>query len=311
MSIFKSKKPPTRNVNFEHKSSAPIMRYYRPPVTSKNQRANSKKPKSENKLRSQSGDSRTSIFSLIYKWFGIIIILFLVIANTTLSDAIVKINNDSQANMYRSLDKYSEGVNKIFESNIKNRSKLTLNSSALEAKIKTQFPEVKTAVVVTPLAGRRLQVGLELEKPLARLNQALSNTQAVLSESGTVVLENSATVVNEQFAQIPSISIPNITYSIGDQILTSSEAGLIRLLISEFDGSVNYRHKVKSIEFDVQKREIRVRFEGVGYYAKLTPERESRVQVGALVSALRSTGEQGSLPTEYVDVRVDDRVFVK
>ena len=83
------------------------------------------------------------------------------------------------------------------------------------------------------------------------------------------------------------------------------------LLISEFDGSTTYRHKVKSIEFDVQKREIRVRFEGVGYYAKLTPERESRVQVGALVSALRSTGEQGSLPTEYIDVRVDDRVFVK
>lgn len=309
MGIFKSKKPPTRNVNFENKSSAPIMRYYRPPVTSKNQRSTTEK--SNTNQRNKSSDSHTSIFGLIYKWFGIIIILFLVIANTTISDAIVKINSDSQASMYRSLEEYSEGINNIFASNIKNRSKFTLNSSSFESKIKTQFPEVKTAVVVTPLAGRRLQVGLELEKPLARLNQSLSNSQAVLSESGTVVLEDDATVINEQFAQIPSISIPNITYSVGDQILTSSEAGLIRLLVSEFDGSTPYRHKVKSIEFDVQKREIRVRFEGVGYYAKLTPERESRVQVGALVSTLRSTGEQGSLPTDYIDVRVDDRVFVK
>lgn len=309
MGILKSKKPQTRNVNFENKSSAPIMRYYRPPVTSKNQRVTSEK--SNTNQRNKTSDSRTSIFGIIYKWFGIIIILFLVIANTTISDAIVKINSDSQDSMYRSLEEYSEGINNIFASNIKNRSKFTLNSNSFEAKIKTKFPEVKTAVVVTPLAGRRLQVGLELERPLARLNQALSNTQAVLSESGTVVLEDDAPVINEQFAQIPSISIPNITYSLGDQILTSSEAGLIRLLVSEFDGSVPYRHKVKSIEFDVQKREIRVRFEGVGYYAKLTPERESRVQVGALVSTLRSTGEQGSLPTEYIDVRVDDRVFVK
>ncbi|MBP6962015.1 hypothetical protein KBB49_00560 [Candidatus Saccharibacteria bacterium] len=310
MSIFKSKKPLTRNANFEHKSTAPIMRYYRPPISGKSQRTTNDKPVSNNS-RTNSESSRTSVFSLIYRWFGIIIILFLIVANTTISDAIVKINSDSQANLYRSLEEYREGINNIFESNFKNRSKFMLNSSSFETKIKTMFPEVESAVVVTPLAGRRLQVGLELEKPLARLNQALSNSQAVLSYSGTVVLEDDATLINEKFAQIPSISIPNITYSVGDQILTSSEAGLIRLLINEFDGSTPYRHKVKSIEFDVQKREIRVRFESVSYFAKLTPERESRVQVGALVSALKSMTEQSSLPTEYIDVRVDDRVFVK
>ncbi len=286
------------------------MRYYRPPISGKSQRTTNDKPVSNNS-RTNSESSRTSVFSLIYRWFGIIIILFLIVANTTISDAIVKINSDSQANLYRSLEEYREGINNIFESNFKNRSKFMLNSSSFETKIKTMFPEVESAVVVTPLAGRRLQVGLELEKPLARLNQALSNSQAVLSYSGTVVLEDDATLINEKFAQIPSISIPNITYSVGDQILTSSEAGLIRLLINEFDGSTPYRHKVKSIEFDVQKREIRVRFESVSYFAKLTPERESRVQVGALVSALKSMTEQSSLPTEYIDVRVDDRVFVK
>lgn len=311
MSIFKSKKKPNRNANFSPKSSAPIMRYYRPPKLTKSQRETTNKSKSNNNPRSSSGSSRTSIFGIIYKWFGIIIIIFLVVANTTISDAIVKINSDSQANMYRSLDEYNIGINKIFKSSVINRSKFTLNSASLEAKIIEQFPEVETAVVVTPLAGRRLQVGLELERPLARLQQSQTNLQAVLSDSGTVVIEANASVINEQFAQIPSISIPNITYSVGDQILTSEEAGLIRLLISEFDGSTSYRHKVKSIEFDVQKREIRIRFEAVTYFAKLTPEREGRVQVGALVFTLKSTTEKGGLPTEYVDVRVDDRVFVK
>ena len=311
MSIFKSKKPPARSVKFDRKSSAPIMRYYRPAVGGNNQRTNTDKTKSKNNFRSAPDGSRTSIFGLIYRWFGIIIIIFLVVANTTVSDAIVKINANNQSDMYRSLEEYSEGINSIFKSSVKNRSKFTLNSTTFEAKIKSEFPEVKGAMVVTPLAGRRLQVGLVLEQPLARLNQSLSNTQAVLSESGTVVLEDDATVINEQFAKIPSLSIPNINYSVGDQILTSSEAGLIKLLVTEFDSSTPYRHKVKSIEFDVQKREIRVRFDGVGYFAKLTPERESRVQVGALVSALKSVSEQGGLPSEYIDVRVDDRVFVK
>ncbi len=310
MGIFKSKKSPARSVKFDRKSSAPIMRYYRPAAGVKNQRTIDK-TKSKNNFRSTPESSRTSIFGLIYRWFGIIVIIFLVVANTTLSDAIVKMNGDNQTNMYRPLEEYSEGINSIFKSSVKNRSKFTLNSTTFEAKIKNEFPEVKGAVVVTPLAGRRLQVGLVLEQPLARLNQSLSNSQAVLSESGTVVLEDDATVINEQFAKIPSLSIPNINYSVGDQILTSSEADLIKLLVSEFDSSDPYRHKVKSIEFDVQKREIRVRFDGAGYFAKLTPERESRAQVGALVSALKSLSERGEMPSEYIDVRVDDRVFVK
>lgn len=313
MGIFKKTPNPQRRADIRPRSSAPIVRYYRPAPTSKaTKKDNSGASKSSADSRNNPKTKSSSLFSLAYRWFGIIIILFLVIANTTISDAIVKIDaGSSEFANYRSLEEYNTEINRIFNSSIKNKSKFTLNSSSLEAEIKKKFPEVSNAVVVTPLAGRRLQVGISLEKPLARLQQPLNNSQAILSSTGSVVIEDSATVINERFADYPSISIPNINYSVGDQILTSSEASLIRLLISELDGSEPYRYKVKSLEYDVQKREIRLRFENVGFFARLTPERGAREQVGALVSSLKSLTNQGGLPSEYIDVRVDDRVFVK
>jgi len=311
MGLFKKPPKPQRRANISPSVSAPIMRYYRPQATSKN-------TKKENNTTKSSADSRNnardgdSLLSLVYRWFGVIVILFLVIANTTISEAIVKLDTDNSdfAN-YRSLQEYNTGINIIFSSSIRNKSKFTLNSSSFEAEIRKKFPEVSNAVVVTPLAGRRLQVGLSLDKPLARLQQPKNNSQAVLSSNGSIVIIDTATVINEKFADLPSISIPNINYSVGDQILTSDEAGLTRLLISEFDGSAPYRYKINSLEYDIQKREIRLKFDNVSFFAKLTPERDSREQVGALVSSLKSLTEQGGLPSEYIDVRVDDRVFVK
>jgi hypothetical protein len=68
---------------------------------------------------------------------------------------------------------------------------------------------------------------------------------------------------------------------------------------------------VQSLEFDVKKREIKVRFKNETYYAKVTPEEEGRLQVGALHKTIQELKEQRTPAAEYIDVRVQDRVFVR
>lgn len=294
--------------------SAPVVRYYRPSNNNDSQRRRTNSKSNNQEIRNNNAESsnKTSVIKIIYRWFGVAIILFALSANTMLSGPVVKVvSYDSSNPSYKSQKAYSEAIEAMFSSSVLNKSKFTLSSTKLEQQIKEKFPEVDHAVAVIPLAGRQLQVGLKLSKPLARLQQNGSNTQAVLSSSGVVLDVEDASYINTYFSKLPIVSIPNINFKTGDAILTSDEVALVDLLIAEFDGSEAYRYKVVSIEFDIQKREIRVKFEGVDFYAKLTPERQSREQIGALVVSVKNLLEQGKLPKSYIDVRVEDRVFIK
>ena len=244
----------------------------------------------------------------IFRFSGVGAIVLIVLANTTISSVTLKVSGDRES--YQSLSVYTNEINSMVDSSIASSSKFLLNSSKLESEIESKFPEVVRSSVVIPLAGRQLQVNLQFAKPMMRLLQ-IDNQQGIVTENGTLTTVADAEAINEQFADLPSISIPSINSFEGSQLLTSEEVELLRLLISEFDGSSAFRAKLDSAEYDVTKREIRARFDNLTYYAKLTPERSARAQIGSLVAIQKELTEKGTLPKEYIDVRVDDRVYVK
>ena len=293
--------------------SNPVVRYYRPNRGDENKRSVKDLKHTEfDPKTNKPARQKASLAKLFYRWSGLLAIIFLMLANTTLSGTAVKVSTATdKIGLYKTQKIYSDDINTIFRNNLLNKSKFTLNSTKLEEQIKAKFPEVEQATVIIPLAGRKLQVGVVLAKPLARLQYDKSNKQAIISEKGVVIDVQDASQVSSSFSELPIISVPNVNFSAGDSLLTTQEASLVSLIRSEFDGTEDYRYKVRSLEFDVQKREIRVKFEGVNFYAKLTPERDSREQIGSLVVSLKSLQEQGRLPQEYIDVRVEDRVFVR
>jgi hypothetical protein len=237
------------------------------------------------------------------------VIIILLIMNISLSSTTVRVKGSSYH--YRSIEDYQRITDGILTKQLAYRSKITLSSERLESEIRTAIPEAEEVVAVVPLAGRQLQVILHIAEPLIRIQRQQSNMQGVISTAGIVTSEATSDVIAANFASLPIITIVGVDTTIGAQILTQSEIGLISLLLKECDGSEPFRPKVTAIEFNVQKREMNIRFESVSYYGKVTPERESRTQVGALIKTLQYLKEQGSTPTEYIDVRVDDRVFVK
>lgn len=295
-------------------SSAPIVRYYRPQqrTTSASNRHDSarsmsdvERPSSQSSALQKSLKGALRVFS---QWLILGLILALLVVNITLSGTSIRVKGSSYP--YRTNEQYQAIINEVLDSRTAFQTKATLSSSSLEAEIRKRSPEVDTATAIIPLAGRRLQVILDVASPLVRL-QTGSSKLAVVSSAGIVTHEDASAAINSTFSQLPSLSMVGLTPKVGEQILTQDEAALLQLLTSEFDGSETFRPAVQSLEFDVQKREIKARFKDKQFYAKITPEEEGRLQVGALVKTLKSLTEQSALPSEYVDVRVEDRVFVR
>lgn len=286
--------------------STPIIRYHRPAdsirqnTTTETRAKESNQQKRDIKIR--------SVLKGMFRYSGVAAIIVIVLANTTVSSATLKVTGDRDS--YQSLDTYNNEINNMFNRSVFSSSKFLINSAKLESEIKDKFPEVVASSVIIPLAGRQLQVNLEFAKPMMRLLQ-LDNQQGIITENGTLSMIEDAEKINEQFSELPSLSLPSVKSQQGSQVLTSDEVDLLALLIKEFDGSDRYRSKLVSVEYEIAKREIRARFSGQSYFVKMTPERNHRSQVGALLAIQKELTEKGGLPQEYIDVRVDDRVYVK
>jgi len=288
--------------------SLPVTRYYKPSNVSKKKPA--RKTGADLGAGSMLNKAKATLSNLLQKIL-IITIIALILINTTMSSVVVKIQESEDSHSYRSLSEYNDVVTSVFSESLFNRSKLTLDSSKFESSIKDVLPEVIEVTAVIPLAGRKLQVGIKTDDPLIRLRRQ-TDQQGIVGKSGKLLLLTDTNLVLEGFSALPSLEVmPNVNFDRGSQVLTTSETVLISLLISEFDGSEPYRNKISSIVFDVEKRELQVMFNNVSFFAKLTPERGAREQVGSLLATLKQLAEQGAMPSKYVDVRVDGRAFVK
>ena len=297
-------------------SSGPVVRYYQPV---RNSGQSLRKPTSDKSRFWAREDVQASksfmrrvrlFFRRLAQWALFVAIAGIIIANGTLSGVSVSTKGTEQP--YRSQAEYVSGSTELLNTSLTNRTKLTLQSKNLEKQLIARFPEVSKANVITPLAGRRLNVSLQISPPLLRLLVS-ANKMAVVTSNGVIAKTDSVSSVESTFAKLPVLSVSGVEIKEGMQLLTSSELELISLVMKEFDGTEKNRPRLQSLEFAIATREIRVHFAGNSFYAKLTPERESRPQVGALVRTIKylSENQGGGVASEYIDVRVEDRVFVR
>lgn len=292
----------------KNRASAPVMRYYQ-------SESSSSPAKRSERIQKQDNAKPAARFSRLIENLPqklvFIAIVGLLLFNTTLSSAGTQLSDEN--NVYRTSDMYKAGVDAIFTSSWRNNNKLTFSSTSFEQEIRVQFPEITRAVAVVPIAGRELAVTLEFTKPLVRLVDPKGGTIGVVGERGNFInLDEVDLLSHEDLFAIPTLRLlKSPEFAQGSQLLTSVETELIQTLRNEFDGSSSIRPQVNSILFDVEKREMQVRFNKASYFARVTPERDSREQVGALVATIAQLDEDNDTPNEYIDVRVEGRVFVK
>lgn len=243
-----------------------------------------------------------TFFNYLLASVVIVSLFYLSILNT---DPVIKIEALS---MPRNEADYKAAITAEINRSLLYKNKLTFNSSRFSQQIKKQFPEVDSVIIGIPVIKHRPTVTVVVSQPAARL----------ITKNGNFILDREGRALFEEYALNPSFdpgSLVSITdasghqISLGEPALTNQQIVFIRSLIDQ--GKANKTPPVSfSLEFGGSA--VDVRFKDTDYFVKFSFYEDVRQSIGAYF-ALKEKIEQGKAakPSQYIDLRIPDRAYVK
>ena len=188
-----------------------------------------------------------------------------------------------------------------------NRNKLTINTNKIIADLKKQFPELQAVSISLPVFGARPVVFIQPVTPRLLL----------VSRDGIYVIDGNgrALISGNEVAALTELGVPTVT----DESNLKLEAGTLALprstvhFITEIMGQVTAKGlKPTTITLPAGGSEIKLRLEGSKYFVRFNLHGAAREQVGAFLAVKRQLEEQKKpVPHEYIDVRVENKVYYK
>lgn len=281
-------KPVSRSVNF-----------YRSDKNIEIKESDTEKRLSDRAKADKSKHKLLVIFSLI------LIFGFVLYSNTVSSSVRVGYANDYQS-PYNSTNNYAEFVDGIINKSLSNKTKITINTKAIEKELLDNFPEVDNASLSLPIVGRRPNLILSVRRPVAVL--IAGPDSYIIDSRGFIVSDIKDLALSERQKLPVIIDESGMEVKVGTQILPSDTIDFI----------LNAKHQVESKSLSINKLVLPVRLNELdiyindqNYYIKTDTTGDARVQLGGYFAVSNSLRSKGISPSEYIDVRVEEKVFYK
>jgi len=218
---------------------------------------------------------------------------------------VVTLGEDKSHIFLRDRSVYETAAQKAFGS-VLNRNKLTVNTQKVSADLQKQFPELKVVSVSLPVFGSQPIVYIQPTAP--QLIMVSSRGMFLLDSNGR------ALIAGNQVAKLNEMTTPVVT----DQTNLPIKTGEIALPRStvQFIGEVYGQLKTKGIRVTSMTlppgtNELHVRLEGLGYYTKYNLHGNAREEVGTFLAVKARLDSEHLTPREYVDVRVENKAYLK
>lgn len=297
--MFRKKKQPQNNRNSPNsRQPTAVFSYY------------SNRSDSETSTRlsgSSSNVAHTSRLQLLPSYIAILIILGSCIYATTLTtQPKIQVNSQTNKQLLRNNDFYQQASAKILNESLFNFSKLTIDTAKVATKIETTYPELGDVTIVIPLVGRRPIV--EVRPAQATLQLVSNNGSFIIDERGRALMlaSEANSSVRDKLVVIRDES--------GLEIKTSKQ--VIPDKTIKFINEVNAQLAAKQIKapnltLPAIANELHLRLDGRLFYAKFDIQGDPRLQVGNMLAAISKLDSDKTLPVEYLDVRVSEKVFYK
>lgn len=214
----------------------------------------------------------------------------------------------STPTILRDTTEYEQGIAAIMNKSIWNHSKLTINTKDLARQIQEQFTELGSVAVTMPLVGRRPIVQIAPADPVLVVG-AQGNGMVVVGADGRALMSLNELSEDQAKDLIHVEDTLNTQVKMGELLLSARTVQYIQSLKSYFNQKSMV---IESIKLPAVANEVHIKLKDVPYVIKFNMQADPRQQVGSYVALIESLKSQNkSLPKEYVDVRVDDRVFYK
>lgn len=191
---------------------------------------------------------------------------------------------------------------------LKNRNKLTIDQDNLESLLKSKFPEIRQADIDVPLFGRSPTVRLDIAMP-SLLLRGINGTPAkdlVVDAKGTVIGEAAGFKAVKGLPTI--IDEGGISASPGQSVLSSSEVNFILSLLTQINQA---KVPIASVTLPRLAQQLDLRTTDRTYYVKFYLNGDVLIQVGQFLAARQNFDASQKQPLQYLDVRVNGKVFYK
>ena len=246
-------------------------------------------------------------FRLIPTIVAISVIAISFLISLTLStSANVHTTQEDQSSPYRELNEYSLAMDEILSSKLSYRTKFTINTKEAEQELLTRFPELDAAVLRLPVLGRRPTLVVAVSQPALLL--AAQSKSYVLDDDGVAVstAQNVSAQTRQSLLVIRDESGLEVVE--GKQVVTSDTITFIKSVIAQLKAQ---SLEVNQLTLPPNANQLNIRLKGLPYTIKTDVAGDARQQIGSYLAVREHLSGQGITPAEYVDVRVEEKVFYK
>jgi hypothetical protein len=201
---------------------------------------------------------------------------------------------------------YQAGAEQILSQSILNRTKFTINTASFSRAFQERFPEVSQVSLGLPRIGRRPVVSLVAARPqliLTAHNQAFvidKRGKAIMTASElSAAARSKLPVVNDQ---------TGLQVEVGSTVLSSSNIRYIMIVLEQLQAK---KMSASEVSLPAVAHQLNVKLAGTNYLVKFDFDSDAREAVGAFLATKQYLDQKQIVPSAYVDVRVEGRVYYK
>ena len=198
-------------------------------------------------------------------------------------------------------------ADELLGSSIMNRSKLTINTDKLEQQLANDFPELKEVQVSLSIIRHKPMIWVDVASPAVAIISA--NNQFVIGDDGTVLYK----VADDKRNGLRDLDLPVIQdqssfdIQVGKQALTEAQIAYITEVIFQLEQK---GITPESLIIKGGGGELQVRPAGERYFVRFNFFEDARKSAGTFL-AVKEELQGDDQITEYVDVRVPERAYIK
>ncbi len=220
----------------------------------------------------------------------------------TTNPKVIVVNDQEQGvqPFLRTPEVYQTAVSGQLGTSVLNRSKLSIHTANVEAAIKQALPEVGEVSITLPIIGRNPVVYLKLTEP-AFVLQPKNGEAFVVDDQGRAVLPASELPDAVALSRIDDKS--DLPIEQGKSVLPADQIAFLYEIRAQFDAR---GVKISHFTLPSEANSLRVYPAKKPYYIKFSFSSDARVQAGRYLAAHKKIK-----PLMYVDVRVDNRIYVR
>jgi hypothetical protein len=243
---------------------------------------------------------------LLPTWIALLVIIFSFIASSTLTHAPKVVLALDQTPLYRPIIDYEKAASEEMGRSLGSVSKLTIQTGKIEAALLERFPEIQAVAVKLPVLGRKPTLLIALYKPAAVLRTGTNSY--ILNQKGQIIA--STAMLDDQLlgALVTIDDESGLEATISSQVVTTSTITFVQAVVAQLTAQ---SISIASLALPPTPNQLDVRVQDTPYLIKMNISGDARLQAGSYISVREALAREGVVPAEYIDVRVEEKVFYK